>query len=75
MLADTVESASRTLVDPTSARIAGLVDMIAEKKMADGQFDECGLTFKQLDQVKTSLVKTLTSIYHARVKYPGQQSA
>ncbi len=75
MLADAVESASRTLVDPTSARISGLVDMIAEKKMADGQFDECGLTFKQLDQVKASLVKTLTSIYHARVKYPGQQSA
>ena len=75
MLADAVESASRTLVDPTSARISGLVDMIAEKKMADGQFDECGLTFKQLDQVKLSLVKTLTSIYHARVKYPGQQSA
>ncbi len=75
MLADAVESASRTLVDPTSGRIAGLVDMITEKKVADGQFDECGMTFKQLDKVKTSLVKTLTSIYHARVKYPGQQSA
>jgi putative nucleotidyltransferase with HDIG domain len=75
MLADTVESASRTLVDPTSARIAGLVDSIAEKKMSDGQFDECGMTFKQLEQVKNSLVKTLTSIYHGRVKYPGQQSA
>ncbi len=75
MVADAVESASRTLVDPTSARIAGLVEMIAEKKVTDGQFDECGMTFKQLDQVKASLVKTLTSIYHARVKYPGQQSA
>ena len=49
MLADTVESASRTLVDPTPARIQGLVDSIAQKKMSDGQFDECGLTFKQLD--------------------------
>jgi len=75
MLADTVESASRTLVEPTSARIHHLVDAIAAKKMADGQFDECGLTFKQLDQIKKSLVKTLTAIYHARVKYPGQQSA
>lgn len=75
MLADTVESASRTLVEPTSARIAHLVDAIATKKMADGQFDECGLTFRQLDQIKKSLVKTLTAIYHARVKYPGQQSA
>ncbi|TWT83963.1 hypothetical protein CA13_54370 [Planctomycetes bacterium CA13] len=75
MLADTVESASRTLVDPTPSRIQGLVDTISQKKMADGQFDECGLTFRQLDRVRTSLVKSLTAIYHARVKYPGQQSA
>tara|TARA_R110002049_G_scaffold2750_2_gene21675 strand:+ start:539211 stop:541574 length:2364 start_codon:yes stop_codon:yes gene_type:complete len=74
MLADTVESASRTLVDPTPARIKGLVDTIAQKKMADGQFDECGLTFRQLDRVRNSLVKSLTAIYHARVKYPGQQA-
>ena len=75
MMADTVESASRTLVDPTPSRIQGLVDSIAQKKMADGQFDECGLTFRQLDRVRQSLVKSLTAIYHARVKYPGQQSA
>lgn len=75
MLADTVESASRTLVDPTPARIQSLVDSIAQKKMADGQFDECGLTFKQLGKIRASLVKSLTAIYHARVKYPGQQSA
>ena len=75
MLADTVESASRTLVDPTPARINNLVDSIAQKKMADGQFDECGLTFQQLAQIRDSLVKSLTAIYHARVKYPGQQSA
>ncbi len=75
MLADTVESASRTLVDPTPARISNLVDSIAQKKVADGQFDECGLTFSQLHRVRQSLVKSLTAIYHARVKYPGQQSA
>lgn len=75
MLADTLESASRTLVEPTSARIAHLVDAITSKKVADGQFDECGLTFKQLDRIKQSLVKSLTAIYHARVKYPGQPTA
>ncbi|PAY19623.1 metal-dependent phosphohydrolase [Rhodopirellula sp. SM50] len=75
MLADTVESASRTLVDPTPARIQNLVDRIAQKKMADGQFDECGLTFQQLNLVRKSLVKSLTAIYHARVKYPSQQPA
>lgn len=75
MLADAVESASRTLVDPTPARIQGLVDTIAEKKMTDGQFDECGLTFQQLATIRRSLHKSLTAIYHARVKYPGQQTA
>ena len=74
MLADTVESASRTLVDPTPSRIQGLVDSISQKKMSDGQFDECGMTFRQLDRVRKSLVKSLTAIYHARVKYPGQKS-
>lgn len=75
MLADAVESASRTLVDPTPARIQSLVDKIAQKKMTDGQFDECGLTFRQLRLVRESLAKSLTSIFHARVKYPSQQPA
>ena len=75
MLADTVESASRALVDPTPARIHNLVDAITQKKVSDGQFDECGLTFRQLHRIRQSLVKSLTAIYHARVKYPGQQSA
>ncbi len=75
MLADAVESASRSLVEPTSSRIQNLVDDIAMKKLLDRQFDECGLTLKQLDQIKASLVKSLNAIYHGRVKYPGQQTA
>lgn len=75
MLADSVESASRTLVEPTSSRIQNLVDQIAMKKLLDGQFDQCGLTLQQLDQLKSSLVKSLTAIYHGRVKYTGQASA
>ena len=75
MLADSVESACRTLVEPTSSRIQNLVDQIAMKKLLDGQFDKCGLTLQQLDLLKSSLVKSLTAIYHGRVKYSGQASA
>jgi hypothetical protein len=75
MLADSVESASRTLVEPTASRLQNLVDKIAMNKLLDGQFDECGMTLQQLDQVKNSLVKSLTAIYHGRVKYSGQASA
>ena len=48
MLADAVESASRTLVDPTPARIESLVREIAQRRLQGGQFDESGLTLREL---------------------------
>ncbi len=75
MIADAVESASRALVEPTASRLQNLVDQIAMKKLLDGQFDDCGLTLQELDTIKRSLVKSLTAIYHGRVKYPDKQSA
>jgi hypothetical protein len=75
MLADAVESAARALVEPTPARIEGLVEDIAMKRLLDGQFDECGLTLKQLRIVEDSLIKSLTAVYHGRVKYPDQRTA
>ncbi len=75
MVADAVESASRTLVEPTPARIEGLVHDIAMKRLLDGQFDDCGLTLKELSVIEDSLVKSLTAVYHSRVKYPDQQPA
>lgn len=73
MLADAVESASRTLVDPTPARIESLVRQISERRLEDGQFDESGLTLRELRAIEKSMVKSLTSIYHGRVKYPEQK--
>jgi putative nucleotidyltransferase with HDIG domain len=75
MLADAVESASRALVDPTPARIESLVKEIAMKRLLDGQFNECGLTLEELHVVQGSLIKSLTAVYHGRVKYPDQQTA
>jgi len=75
MLADAVEGASRALVDPTPARIENLVHDIAMKRLLDGQFEECDLTLQELHIIEESLVKSLTAVYHGRVKYPDQQSA
>jgi putative nucleotidyltransferase with HDIG domain len=75
MLADAVESASRTLTEPTPARIAHLVHELAMKRLLDGQFDECGLTLEELGIIEQSLVKSLTAVYHGRVKYPDQRTA
>jgi putative nucleotidyltransferase with HDIG domain len=75
MLTDAVESASRTLTEPTPARIASLVHDLAMKRLLDGQFDDCGLTLEELGIVEQSLVKSLTAVYHGRVKYPDQRTA
>jgi len=74
MLADVVESASRALIDPTPARIESLVHDLAMKRLLDGQFDECGLTLSELKIIEDSLVKSLTAVYHGRVKYPEHQT-
>lgn len=75
MLADAVESASRVLVEPTPARIENLVQEISMKRLLDGQFDECGLTLREVHLIQESLVKSLTAVYHGRVKYPSPQTA
>ena len=75
MLSDAVESASRALTEPTPARIQGLVHDLAMKRLLDGQFDECGLTLEELEIIEQSLVKSLSAVYHGRVKYPEQRTA
>ncbi|MBL8878853.1 MAG: HDIG domain-containing protein [Phycisphaerales bacterium] len=74
MLADGVESAVRAMQQPTPARIEQLVSSIAQKRLIDGQFDECDLTFRDLETIERSLVKSLCGIYHARIQYPTKAS-
>ncbi|MHB1555898.1 MAG: HD family phosphohydrolase [Isosphaeraceae bacterium] len=75
MMADAVESASRTLSEPTPSRIEGLVSALIDKRLRDGQLDECGLTLREIAEVRDSLIKSLIGIYHGRVKYPEHRSA
>ncbi len=70
MLCDAVESATRTLSDPTPARIEALVHELARKRLMDGQFDECGLTLSQLRLIEKAVTRTLASVHHARISYP-----
>ncbi|MDR3638318.1 MAG: HDIG domain-containing protein [Isosphaeraceae bacterium] len=75
MVADAVESASRTLSEPTPARLEGIVRDLIDKRLRDGQFDECGLTLREIGEIRESLIKSLIGIYHGRIKYPEQRTA
>ena len=70
MLADAVEAASRTLHDPTPARIQGMVQKIVNNIFIDGQLDECELTLKDLHNIAKSFNRVLGGIFHHRVEYP-----
>ena len=70
MLADVVEASSRTLNDPTSARIAGHIDKILRTVFTDGQLDEVDLTFKDLHKLSLSFRRILTGLFHQRIVYP-----
>ncbi|MEM8758538.1 MAG: HDIG domain-containing metalloprotein, partial [Planctomycetota bacterium] len=72
MIADAVESATRTMSEPTASRIESLVHTIARKRLEDGQFDECGLTLRDLRIIIDSIAKSVTAIYHGRIAYPAR---
>jgi putative nucleotidyltransferase with HDIG domain len=69
MLADVVEAASRTLENPTPARIQGLVQNLINKIFSDGQLDNCELTLRDLHRIAKSFNTILYGIHHHRVEY------
>lgn len=75
MLADAVESATRCLSEFSALKIENLVNDLAMKRLLDGQFDECDLTMRDLDQIQQAMIKTLGSIYHGRIAYPAAEGS
>jgi len=70
MLADMVEASSRTLSDPTPARIAGHIDKMLHDVFAEGQLDEVELAFKDMHKLSLSFQRILTGLFHQRIAYP-----
>ena len=70
-LADSIESASRSLERVTPQKIDQLITDIIEKRLLDGQLKECDLTMRELEEVAESFKRTLQSMMHSRVAYPA----
>ena len=70
MMADSVEAASRSLPEYTEENIANLVDRIIDTQVAEGYFNDCPITFKDITDIKTVLKEKLRTIYHTRITYP-----
>lgn len=69
MMVDAVEAASRSLKNHSESEISKLVDNIINSQIADEQFSNSDITFKDVDKIKSLLKKKLQSIYHVRIEY------
>ena len=70
MLADGVEASVRSLAARDEPAIKAMVTRIIDERISDGQFDECDLTLRDLEQIKTAFVAQLLGMYHTRIAYP-----
>ncbi len=70
MMADAVEARSRSLTDMTEDSIRAMVNSMIEAQMAEHQFDNAPLTFKDIQAIKQVFTDKLISMNHHRIKYP-----
>lgn len=70
MMADSVEAASKSLKNPTYEEISDFVERIIDTQMTANQFSNSNITFKDILDIKKTLKKKLTNIYHLRIEYP-----
>jgi hypothetical protein len=70
MMADSVEAASRSLKIYDAESLEKLVDRVIDSQIAQGQFSNADITFKNITTIKKIFKKKLQNIYHLRIEYP-----
>jgi putative nucleotidyltransferase with HDIG domain len=75
MIVDAAEAASRSMQDPTRAKLEKMVEVIVGKRIADGQFSQCDLTTRDLSKISRALVDALEASLHSRIRYPWQEKS
>lgn len=79
MICEAVEAAVRSLKRPDIFKVEDIVDRIIDKRLADGQLDECPLTMNELQLIRgeingtTGMLPVIRGIYHIRVEYPKDE--
>ena len=69
MIADTVESASRTLKEYSQEELEKMINKLIIEKLNDGQLSECPLSLRDLKTIAETLGKSLRAAHHQRIKY------
>jgi putative nucleotidyltransferase with HDIG domain len=70
MMADAIEARSRSLDDFSEESISKAVNQMIDSQIADGQYAETPLRFKDVEDIRRVFVARLTAMNHHRISYP-----
>jgi cyclic-di-AMP phosphodiesterase PgpH len=70
MLADAVETSIRSMPEATPGRIENQVHAMVNRRLMDGQLDECELKLREVWKIEESFVTSMTAMHHWRPAYP-----
>ena len=69
MIADAVESAVRSLKNPTADEIENMINKIIVERLNDGQLSDSPLTLKDIKTIASTFSRILRGMQHNRIKY------
>ncbi len=72
MLADGCEAAVRAARPDSVEEIDKVVRRVITDKLTSSELDQCDLTMRDLDRIRSAFVETLQGVFHPRIKYPVQ---
>jgi len=70
MIADIVESTTKSLDDLSEKAIQKVLDDTIIRLINDGQLDETPITMKELDTIKKYMMPIIMGVYRKRLEYP-----
>jgi cyclic-di-AMP phosphodiesterase PgpH len=73
LLADAVESASRTLTEPTQGSIRALIDRLFDQRLQDDQLSQSPLNLRDVEVIANTFERMLTAVLHRRISYPSAE--
>ncbi len=74
-LADVVESATRSLHEPTVESLRDMIDKVIKARVVDGHLDASGLSFGDLKTVRDVFLSTIKNMRHSRIAYPQEEQS
>jgi len=72
MIVDSVEATFRSMEAPSQEQIERMILLNIVKRIADGQFDECNVSTRDIATIVEILTHSIEATFHSRITYPWQ---